>query len=425
MPKRELNVFLYGARVGTLTGSGALISGFKYQSGYDGPMLSKSMPVTKRSVGRTHAASWFNGLLPEGEELRRAMAESHGGRDSSSLGLLEQAGLDCAGAVQLLRGEHLPVREASFEAISEESIGQRLLAANRGEPVADRRERWSVAGQQGKLALHLDQGGTWGSAIGGLPTTHIIKPGITFAGRDAIQDQALTEHLTLSAARMLGVPAVETQFHEFDGVPAVVVKRYDRVWVDGRVSRVHQEDLCQGLGVGPAQKYEDQGGPGVASVASFLNETADSPVKSIEFRFSFASMVIFNHLIGSPDAHAKNYSILILPDGSSELAPMYDAASGLGYSLADTGRQRFEKNAMRIGEHEHFARVTEVDWEQFAQDVGLPVDVIRELRGRIADALPDTFRTLLDGDVPGQARDRLLSTPLLSRMQTLCTAAHT
>jgi len=31
--KRELDVFLYGARIGTLTGAGALISGFKYQSG--------------------------------------------------------------------------------------------------------------------------------------------------------------------------------------------------------------------------------------------------------------------------------------------------------------------------------------------------------------------------------------------------------
>lgn len=423
--KRELDVFLYGARIGTLTGSGTLISGFKYQSGYDGPMLSKSMPVSSRSVGRIHASNWFSGLLPEGEELRRAMAEAHGGRDTTPIGLLEQAGLDCAGAVQLLRGEQLPIREMSFEAISEESIGERLLAANLGQPVADRSERWSVAGQQGKLALHQDQSGTWGKAIGGLPTTHIIKPGITFAGRDSIQDQALTEHLTLSAARALGVPAVETQFHEFNGVPAVIVKRYDRVWGDGKVERVHQEDLCQALRFGPEQKYEDQGGPGVASVASFLKEIAESAEQSIEFRFLFASMVIFNHLTGSPDAHAKNYSILILPDATSQLAPMYDAASGLGYSWADTGKQRFGKSAMKIGHHEQFARVTEADWSQFARDLDLPVDVIRALRDRIAEALPDTFRTLLNGDIPGEARDRLLDTPLLSRMQALCTAART
>lgn len=187
---------------------------------------------------------------------------------------------------------------------------------------------------------------------------------------------------------------------------------------------MHQEDLCQALGFGPEQKYEDQGGPGVASVASFLNETAESPEQSIAFRFAFASMAIFNHLTGSPDAHAKNYSILILPDATSELAPMYDAASGLGYSWADTGKQRYEKSAMKIGHQDHFARVTEADWSRFAQDVGLPIDVIRDLRNRLAEALPDTFRTLLDGDIPGDARDRLLGTPLLSRLQTLCTAAQ-
>lgn len=425
MVKRELGVFLYGAKVGTLTGTGTLISGFKYESGYVGPVLSKSMPITRRNVGRLLASRWFNGLLPEGEELRRAMAEAHGGRDATSIGLLEQVGLDCAGAVQLVRGDRLPERESGFEQISEEEIAARLIAANLGQPVADRSERWSVAGQQGKLALHQDQNGTWGRALGGFPTTHIIKPGITFAGRDAIQDQALTEHLTLSTARLLGIPAVETEFHEFNAVPAVIVKRYDRVWVDDAVERVHQEDLCQALGFGPEQKYEDQGGPGVASVATFLNEVAQGSEESIRFRFSFAAMVIFNHLTGSPDAHAKNYSILILPDGTSALAPMYDAASGLGYSFTDTGKPRFQKSAMRIGHHEHFARVTDADWIQFARDVGLPVDVILALRDRLAEALPDTFRALLDDGVPREARDRLLGGPLLGRMQELCDAART
>lgn len=114
---------------------------------------------------------------------------------------------------------------------------------------------------------------------------------------------------------------------------------------------MHHVDLCQALSVGPERKYQDQGGPGVASVASLLDETADSPSKSIEFRFSFSSMAIFNHL---------------------------------------SGRQRFEKNAMRSGQHEHVARVAETHWAQFARDVGLPGDVIRDLRGQSAEALPGT-----------------------------------
>src|SRR5690606_13539380 len=118
---------------------------------------------------------------------------------------LESAGLDCAGAVQVAPESDLPEREQRFDPISETEIGLRLRAAMSGQPVAEESERWSIAGQQGKIALHQNQSGEWGRALGGLPTTHILKPGITTIGEDSLTDQALTEHLTLSAARHLGI----------------------------------------------------------------------------------------------------------------------------------------------------------------------------------------------------------------------------
>lgn len=420
MAKRELNVFLYEENVGTLTGSGSLITGFKYRSGYSGPAVSNSMPIVSRNVGRGVASSWFTGLLPEGDELRKAMAEAYGSRDTTSIGLLTHAGLDCAGAVQLTSSLELPSREQQFAPIDDTEIGMRLRAANNGQPVVDDSERWAVAGQQGKIALHQSQEGQWGRALGGLPTTHIIKPGITFVGSQSIKDQALTEHLTLAAAKALGISAAKSEFYEFDGMPAVVVSRYDRVWVEDLCFRIHQEDLCQALGIGPSKKYEENGGPGVARAASFLNEVADSSEQSAQFRLSFAMMVMFNHFSGSPDAHAKNYSILTLPNGATDFAPMYDAASGLGYSYLDSGKPRFPRGAMRIGAHDHFARVTENDWEAFAKNIGLPFEVIRSERDRIAQGMSDTFRTLLDGNIPLTARNRLMKSPLLPRMEELC-----
>lgn len=372
--------------------------------------------------GVASAASWFSGLLPEGEQLRRAIAEAHGARDITEMGLLEKAGLDCAGAVQITSEAELPEREQRFEPISHEEIARRLHAANNGQPVAEDRERWSVAGQQGKLALHKNLDGQWGRAVNGLPTTHIIKPGITFAGRDMIEDQALTEHLTLAAARALGVPAAHSEFLEFNGAPAVVVERYDRIWIDDSVHRLHQEDLCQSLGIGPERKYEERGGPGVAAVAALLNAVAGSPEDSAAFRLSFAMMVMFNHFSGSPDAHAKNYSVFILPDNSVVFAPMYDAASGLGYSRADSTKLRFSRNAMRIGHHDHFQRVTASDWAQFVQDIGLPANIILNERNRIAQEPPGVFRALLDSGLPHTSRRRILNGPLLTRMEELCNA---
>lgn len=256
--------------------------------------------------------------------------------------------------------------------------------------------------------------------MGGLPTTHIIKPGITVVGNESITDQALTEHVTLCAARVLGILVADSEFHEFDGVPSVVVRRYDRVWLDDASVRIHQEDLCHALGIGPDRKYEKRGGPGVAAVASFLNDVSDGPDQSAIFRLSFAMMVMFNHFSGSPDAHAKNYSILILPDESVRLAPLYDAASGLGCSYLEPDKPRFPRSAMRIGGHDHFTRVTEQDWVQFAKDVNLPFDVVRLERDRIAQSLPDAIRTVLDGSIPAQARKRLLKSPLLRRIEELC-----
>lgn len=209
-----------------------------------------------------------------------------------------------------------------------------------------------------------------------MPTTHIIKPGIAFVGRDIIKDQALTEHLTLAAARKLNIPTVESEFREFDGVPAVVVRRYDRLRVDGVVHRIHQEDLCQALGVGPEQKYEEDGGPGVAVVAQFLDRIAETPEQSLIFRVSFAKMVMYNYFSGSPDAHAKNYSVLILPDGSVSFAPLYDAASGFGYSLDGSDRLRFPRMAMRIGNRYRFGEVTGQDWENYARKLRLSIDLI-------------------------------------------------
>lgn len=46
------------------------------------------------------------------------------------------------------------------------------------------------------------------------------------------------------------------------------------VWVDGTATRVHQEDLCQALGVHPDKKYESDGGPRAADLGNAVREVA-------------------------------------------------------------------------------------------------------------------------------------------------------
>src|SRR5699024_11952824 len=94
----------------------------------------------------------------------------------------------------------------------------------------DRHTRGVVlAGVQGKFALRL-QDGSWYSATGAEPTTHIIKPGVS-----ELRAQAPNEHICLTAARNLGLRAARSQYLELDGQPAIVVQRYDRgSTADGR-----------------------------------------------------------------------------------------------------------------------------------------------------------------------------------------------
>ena len=39
----------------------------------------------------------------------------------------------------------------------------------------------------------------------------------------------------------------------------------------------------------------------------------------------WAKQLVFNTLVGNCDAHGKNYSLYLRPDGSAELRPLYDA----------------------------------------------------------------------------------------------------
>lgn len=417
MSKRQLNVILYGQRIGELTVKGTLINAFEYDRAYTGPALSHSMPLTRRKTGAQIASGWFEGLLPEGHELRMAMAESHSSRDTTTMGLLSVAGLDCAGAVQLTSDTNFGERNSRLEILSDADVGKRLRASNSGDPAAGEGEHWSVAGQQGKIALHRTADTQWACALGELPTTHILKPGITRLGEREIKDQALTEHLTLTAAASLGIRSANTEFATFGGTPAVVVERYDRFGSDGRVFRLHQEDFCQALGIDPSRKYEDKGGPGVRAVAELLTSVANGVSASLPMRQQFARMVAFNYLSGSPDAHAKNFSLIILPSGEVLLAPMYDSATGLGISNEDGG-QWFKKSAMKIGSQYRFGTATDNDWKAFAGELGLPEAWVTTMRHELSDGIPEAFRSAIKSTVMDvETRARIESSPMLDRLE--------
>jgi serine/threonine-protein kinase HipA len=219
----------------------------------------------------------------------------------------------------------------------------------------------SLAGAQAKTALYLDPGTRrWGEPWGAAPTTHILKPAVA-----VLDEHDLTEHLCLAAANRAGVLAARSDVVTFEDERAIVVERYDRLnrSSGGRIRRVHQEDLCQALGLAPTAKYQNEGGPSPEQIIDLLRREIH-PADTAEAHVArFVDALAFNWIIAGTDAHAKNYSLL-LAGRQVRLAPLYDVASALPYDDMYVPRLRM---AMRMGGEDRVERIGGRHWRRFAE----------------------------------------------------------
>lgn len=169
---------------------------------------------------------------------------------------------------------------------------------------------------------------------------------------------------------------------DFDDQTAIVVERYDRAQIGGRLVRLHQEDLCQSAGVGPRNKYESEGGPGVGSIAALLRDHSTDASEDID---RFVAALAFHWAIGGSDAHAKNYSVLIGPH-QIRLAPLYDLISVLPYPSLSARSDRV-RLAMKIGGESRIGWIQPRHWHRLADEVGLDPDPVHTRAASIADAV--------------------------------------
>lgn len=383
---RRLAVVLQGRIAGELVQDPRLT--FTYHSAYlarsDATPLSVSMPLATGIYRQARVLPWIDGLLPDSQDVRDRWATRFRVSARNPFALLTHMGKEAPGAVQLCPFEDVDEvlsQAGELKSVTEAEIGQRLTRlADSPSNWTVEGERWSLGGAQSKFAL-TRTGDGWNEAFGSQPTTHIVKPGV---GR--FRSQSLNEHLTMATAAALGLRVATTRYHEFDGRAAVIVTRYDRIRSEGGIARVHQEDLCQALSVPPRKKYEIDGGPGAARISDLLRAVADEA--SV---WRLAEALAFSYLIGGPDAHAKNYSLL-LAGSQVRLAPLYDLASSLPYDAAGDDSD-LTRLAMAVGGERRFGRITDTHWARLATRAGLEpqqfVDRVHELALQLPDGLSD------------------------------------
>jgi serine/threonine-protein kinase HipA len=390
----QLVVLLNGRVVGTVASQNGRLS-FTYTEQWtedpDAYPLSLSMPLTAVRHGQSSIEPFLWGLLADNARVLERLAQRYQVSAKNVFRLLSHVGEDCAGAIQLVRPERLeqliePGTPKEVEWLSEQDIAARLRAL-RNDPSAGRTARdtgqFSLAGAQPKTAF-LYERKRWGVPSGRTPTTHILKP-----PTGAFDGHVENEHYCLQLARALGMTVPNSRIERFGEEIAIVVERYDRRRHGQTWSRIHQEDLCQALGLHPDRKYEADGGPGVRAIGELLSNQSSSPGKDVA---SFAEALVFNWLIAGTDAHAKNYSLLLGARGGVRLAPFYDLASMLPYSTLELRRVKL---AMRMGGEYLVRNIGLRHWQRVAVELHLQPETLIDGILLMASALPDHAAAVL------------------------------
>lgn len=279
------------------------------------PLLSCSLPLSDRPVDAT---AFFRGLLPEGDALR-ILAERANVTTSDVFSLLDHYGRDVAGAVVVSR-EDPGERKTGMQVLSESELEDAVDSLAENPLGAIDESELSLAGLQDKILLVKTRQG-WARPLGGTPSTHILKvddlrfPGLVRAEKEC-----------LDLARSIGLTTVDAEIINVGDRDCLVVSRFDRLGQGADLKRIHQEDLCQAVGLDPIQqngriKYERYGGPGFKDMASVLDRYSAEPSAQME---KLVQIITFTVAIGNADAHGKNLAFLHPSPEAITLAPLYD-----------------------------------------------------------------------------------------------------
>jgi serine/threonine-protein kinase HipA len=473
---KDLVALIAGAEIGRVQCDASGRLRFQYAEAWrrrdDALHLSLSMPPANPEHGHASIHTYLWGLLPDNEVVLGRWGQRFHVSPRNAFALLGHVGEECAGAVQFVRPERLAdlqgVGPLDVAWLDELQVADRLRAL-REDQGAWRSPRdtgqFSLAGAQPKTALLLQQG-RFGVPAGRTPTTHILKP----PHRDR-PGHVENEHVCLALARELGLAAASAEVRRFGTEVAIVVARYDRVSTqslaaaegaraaalaavaaaeavaaDARATansaaaaaeaaaraqtlgelaksqpilRLHQEDLCQALGVHPASKYESEGGPSAARIVQLLRAHSSSPERDVG---AFVDALIFNWLVAGTDGHAKNYSLLHAAGGRVRLAPLYDLASALPHPDLDPRRLRL---AMRVGSTYRIHDIGARQWATCAKGLGLDPDAViaraRTLAGQIPDRVRDIEQRVVAEGLDAAVIQRL--TALLNEHVQRCVVA--
>lgn len=375
----RLAVYLNAIKVGTLARDGRRLSfayGTDYLSTPGASPISRHLPLGTTLFDDETTKAFFANLLPEGAVLTQ-VARQIGISQDNVFGLLEAIGGDCAGAVSVSSEENSPRQEVIYRPVTKEELAEELsdlpahpfLAGEEGV-------RLSLAGAQNKLPVFFD-GSDFFIPEGASPSSHIIKTAIF-----QLENSVVNEAFCMNLAARVGLPVPHAQVITIGDQQVYMVERYDRSKNETEaISRLHQEDFCQALGIPPELKYEKEGGPGFSDCFRLVGEWSSEPLLDARNLLDWS---LFNFIIGNADAHGKNLSFLY-HRGQVRVAPFYDLICTSAYKSLNS------KFAMKLGGQSDPRYLSSGSLKHFAGDIGIDIRIVRSS----VIALMDVIETIM------------------------------
>ncbi|MDF1524881.1 MAG: HipA domain-containing protein [bacterium] len=392
-----LTVFLNRELLGTLTLEGKEDRyGLEYVPSWiqsQGYAISPHLRIGECESERVKR--FLSNLLPEGKWLEELSVDNQISKNNI-FGLIALIGTETTGALtfQYETANQGP-RETDFREVSTEELTERI-AQRQQVSIArwDGKTRLSVAGVQEKLPVMIRPDGVMGFGEGELASTHILK-----FGKRPDMHMMVNEFICMELARSVKLPVAKVSLKRL-GEPVLMVDRFDRLWKNGKVERLHLIDGCQMLDMPPTYKYErpyGKSGEGArirtgASLPRLFESSKNCRVPAMAKR-DLLNWTLFQLLIGNSDAHGKNISFFVSRSGI-DVAPSYDLLN------IDVYGDEFDFDlAMAIGDEFVIEEILPYQLAEFCIECKLPQRQVATSLENLCTAVPGNLDALPMDDI--------------------------
>ena len=184
----------------------------------------------------------------------------------------------------------------------------------------------------------------------------------------------------MKLAKKINLNVAEVELRRFKEHPVLMVKRFDRIFKDDKVERLHVIDGCQMLDLSPSHKYERNFGSGrdvkhIREGASFtkLFKSADMCEVPARAKLEILNWSIYNLIIGNCDAHGKNFSFFVGKNGIRP-TPSYDLLCILihekvEHDLAFAYGDEFDPNEIQAYQLREFATSIDIHFKLVSKTI--------------------------------------------------------